>query len=179
MFIRLSAVLLALVAGALLLDAVALVPFWEALPPAGVSAWFSRHAWRIDWLTGVLVVLAVLAAFGGLVQAWSDPRARLRMGLALAAAAGLAAIGGFFHWPTARLLATPDGVPAARLPTVLWQWSAWEWVRVLLAAGGCWAAIGATGPFGPPAKRKGARAPRKAGVPRARKSRPPVVETQI
>jgi len=175
MLIRLSAVLLALVAGALLLDAVALVPFWQSLPPAGVSAWFGRHAWRIDWLTAVLFALAAVVTAGGVVQAWSEPSRRARMALAFAAALGLGAIWGLYHWPTARLLATPDGVPAARIPTVVWQWSAWEWLRVVLAAAGSWAAVSATAPPAVPVRRKGARAPRKAGPPRPRKPRPPAV----
>lgn len=169
MLVRLSAVLLALLAGVMLLDAAALVPFWQSLPPPGVNEWFGRHAWRIDWLTAVIVVLACLAAMGGVAEVWQERDRRVRMTLACVAVLGIAAIGGFFHWPMSRLLATPDGVPAGRVAPVLWQWSAWEWLRVLLAVAGCAAAISATRP--PPTSRS--KPPRARGKqsPRRRRQR--------
>src|SRR5437870_1934362 len=45
-----SAFLLGLLAGSMLLIALAVAPFWQSLPPAEFRAWFAAHAFRIGRL---------------------------------------------------------------------------------------------------------------------------------
>ena len=45
-----SAFLLGLLAGAMLLIALAVAPFWQSLPPAEFRAWFAANAFRIGRL---------------------------------------------------------------------------------------------------------------------------------
>src|SRR5207244_2241495 len=45
-----SAFLLGLLAGAMLLIALAVAPFWQSLPPAEFRAWFAANAFRVGRL---------------------------------------------------------------------------------------------------------------------------------
>src|SRR5882724_8207910 len=59
-----SAFLLGLLAGAMLLIAFAVAPFWQSLPPAEFRAWFAANAFRIGRLMIPLGAGAALAARG-------------------------------------------------------------------------------------------------------------------
>src|SRR5207247_10844602 len=60
-----SAFLLGLLAGAMLLIALAVAPFWQSLPPAEFRAWFVPNAFRIGRLmipVGAAAAPAAVAA---------------------------------------------------------------------------------------------------------------------
>jgi hypothetical protein len=62
----LAAFPLGLLTGAMLVIAVALVPFWQSIDPLGLSRWFAAHSGRIGRLMvplgGLAVLTTVLAA---------------------------------------------------------------------------------------------------------------------
>jgi hypothetical protein len=57
-----------LLAGAMLFIAVALMPFWQQLPPAEFRAWFAAHSGRIAELMFSLGIAAVLLSLSALIR---------------------------------------------------------------------------------------------------------------
>src|SRR5437899_2477688 len=84
-----SAFLLGLLAGAMLLIALAVAPFWQSLPPAEFRAWFAANAFRIGRL---MVPLGAAAALAAVAAALAGRRAPARPSLLRAAAGGPGAI---------------------------------------------------------------------------------------
>jgi hypothetical protein len=134
-----SAFLLGLLAGAMLLIALAVAPFWQSLPPAEFRAWFAANAFRIGRLMIPLGAASALAAvvaalLGRGLPTWPS---HLR---AAACALGIGAITLAVNEPANERFAT--GVltdPETR--TLLARWVAWHWVRVALGIGGFAAAL--------------------------------------
>src|SRR5438093_8563443 len=85
---RVSALLLGLVTGAMLFIAVALVPFWRALPPAEFRAWFAANVFQIGALMFPLGVAAAIASATSFVLGRRLPSRTWR----LTAAAGAVAV---------------------------------------------------------------------------------------
>ena len=102
MLAQLAAFLLGLLAGGMLVIAVVLVPFWSALPPADLRAWFARHAGR----TGALMFPLGAAATAAAAAAWLADRARWPA-LAAGAAAGVVAVTLLVNEPANRRFAGP------------------------------------------------------------------------
>src|SRR5438552_3407732 len=81
------ALFLGLLAGAMLVIGVVLLPFWSGLPPVELRTWFARHAGR----TGALMFPLGGAAMGAAAGAWLAVGGRWSS-LAAAAAAGVVAV---------------------------------------------------------------------------------------
>src|SRR5207245_10618722 len=86
-----SAFLLGLLAGAMLLIALAVAPFWQSLPPAEFRAWFAANAFRIGRLMIPLGAPAALAAVAAALAARRPPARRSHL-RAAACPLGVAAI---------------------------------------------------------------------------------------
>ena len=126
----LSAVLVGLLAGAMVLIEVVLVPFWRGLPPAEFRAWFTAHADRIRSLMVPLGAGAGGVAVASAVAALAEGREGVPA--ALVAAAGSVGVVGITvtvnepanHAFTSGAL-TDDATSA-----LLARWARWHHVRV-------------------------------------------------
>ena len=124
----LAALLLGLLAGAMLVIAVVLVPFWSGLPPAELRTWFARHAGRTGALMFPLGGAAMVAAAG----TWLAIRGRWPA-LAAAAAAGVVAVTLLVNEPANRRFAAPAYYMSdADTVALLGRWRRWHWLRVAL-----------------------------------------------
>src|SRR5437867_9603341 len=135
-----SALLLALLAGAMLLIALALAPFWQSLPPAEFRAWFAANAFRIGRLMIPLGAAAALAAVAAALAAsgLSTQRSHLR---AAACALGVGIITLAVNEPANERFAAPGVLGDAETRALLARWVAWHWVRVGLGLSGFVAAL--------------------------------------
>ncbi|MBI1816193.1 MAG: DUF1772 domain-containing protein [Deltaproteobacteria bacterium] len=130
-----TVVLLGLLAGAMLLIAVAFVGYWQSLEPEAFLAWFATHAHRIGVLMVPLGAAATAAAIlsavvtwriGGSVRAWALTSAVLAL---LVVAVYFAA-----HAPRNIVFAARSVAPE-NVSRELGTWATWHWVRVLLGVG--------------------------------------------
>jgi len=133
-----SAFLLGLLAGAMLLIALAVAPFWQSLPPAEFRTWFGAHAFRIGRL---MIPLGAGAAFAVAALAARGLPTRGSHLSAAACALGVALITLAVAEPANERFAAPDGLGDAETRALLARWVAWHWVRVGLGLGGFGAAL--------------------------------------
>ena len=127
----LAALLTGLLAGAMLVIGVVLVPFWQELPPAEFRAWFAAHWVRIGALMFPLGVASVLATFAALVPNRSGPN-RMSYTVAFAAALAVVIITITINEPANIRFAAPGGLSDAETITLLANWKVWHWIRVTL-----------------------------------------------
>src|SRR3989442_11370139 len=101
-----AAFLLGLLAGAMLLIALAVAPFWQSQPPAEFRAWFAANAFRIGRL---MIPLGAAAALAAVVAALAAPGLSTRRSHlpAAAGALGAAAITLAVHEPAHERFAVP------------------------------------------------------------------------
>ncbi len=135
-----SALFLGLLSGAMLLIAVALVPFWRALPPAAFRAWFEVNAARIGHLMIPLGGGAALASLLALVFGRASPR-RTALVSAAAAAVGVGLVTLLVNEPANERFVTPGALDDAATRTLLARWASWHWLRVALGLAGFSAAL--------------------------------------
>jgi len=140
MLAYLAALLLGLLAGAMLVIAVVLVPFWHALPPPELRGWFARHAGRTGALMFPLGGTALVAA----VAAWVTTRSASGA-LAAGAAAGVVAVTLLFNEPANRRFAGPVYLSDADAVALLGRWRRWHWLRAGLGLVAFAAALVAVG----------------------------------
>jgi len=140
MLAHLAASLLGLLAGAMLVIAVVLVPFWSVLTPTELRTWFARHAGRIGALMFPLGAAAMVAA----AAAWLAHRGRWPA-LAAGAAAGVVAVTLLVNEPANRRFAGPVYLSDADTVALLGRWRRWHWLRVALGLVAFAAALGALG----------------------------------
>ncbi len=135
-----SAFLLGLLAGAMLLIALAVVPFWQSLPPAEFRAWFAANSSRIGRLMIPLGAGAALAALAAALAARGLPTRRSHL-RAAACALGVAVITLAVNEPANERFAAPGALGDAETRALLTRWVAWHWVRIALGVGGFLAAL--------------------------------------
>ena len=130
-----SALLLGLLTGAMLLIALAVVPFWQSLPPAEFRAWFAANSYRIGRLmiplgaaAAAAGVTAALAGRGGPAWGWQL--------ITAACALGIAAITLAINEPANGRFATRAALTDAETSALLARWVVWHWVRVALGLAG-------------------------------------------
>ena len=140
MLAHLAACLLGLLGGAMLVIAIVLVPFWSALPPVELRAWFGRHAGR----TGALMFPLGGAALAAAAAAWLVARARWPA-LAAGAATGVVAVTLLVNEPANRRFAGPVYLSDADVVALLGRWRRWHWLRVTLGLVAFGAALRALG----------------------------------
>ena len=140
MIARAAAALLGLLAGAMLLIATVLVPFWRGAPAAEFRGWFTAHAPRIRRVMVTLGAVATATTAAALVV---TPAARGRLALATLGILGVDAVTVAVNEPANSRLVAPD-VTDGETRALLDRWRRWHWVRVVLglvALGGALAAI--------------------------------------
>jgi len=137
---RLACLFLGLLSGAMAAIAVALVPFWTALPPAEFRTWFAVHAPRIGALMFPLGGGAALFATAALVLGWGGP-ARVWLGLAAAGVLGVAAVTMLVNEPANARFAAPGALTDAETVALLARWRWWHGVRLALGLAGFYASL--------------------------------------
>jgi hypothetical protein len=144
---HLSALVLGLLAGAMLLVAATLFPYWRSLPPADFRLWFAAHSGRIGAVMLPLGAAAVVIATGALVLARSTP-ARGWLAAAAAGAIGVAAVTLLVNEPANHLFAGAALLTDAETRALLARWGRWHVVRLVLGTGGFVAALRAVAALG-------------------------------
>ena len=134
-----TAVLIGLLAGAMLLIAVAVVPFWRSLPPAEFRRWFFAHSRRIGRMmiplggSTALLSIAALVASGSGARYWS-------IGAALAAIA-IGAITLLVNEPANERFAATNDLTDTETVALLQRWVTFHWIRVALGIAGLACAV--------------------------------------
>lgn len=129
LFAFLAAASLGLLAGAMLLIAVAIAPFWAALEPMEFARWFQQYSpllGRVMLPLGASSTLLVLAA------AWfarsASPSSFPWLALAAALAVGVAAVYPLYFTSANAALAS-GSLDASQVAAELGRWRAWHWAR--------------------------------------------------
>ena len=135
-----SAWLVGILTGAMLLIAVALVPFWRSLPPAEFRAWFAAHAFRIARLMVPLGAGSMVAALGALGAGRRTPD-RGWLALAAGGAVGIVVVTLVVNEPANERFAAATGLSDAETVVLLGRWSTWHWARVVLGGASFYAAV--------------------------------------
>lgn len=140
--LKASIVLLGVFAGAMLTEAMVLVPYWRSLAPAEFFAWYAANDRRLlgyfGPLTAVTAIVVVAAAIAAL--ATGHPGGASALVAALLMVPVVASFPLYFKRANERFATAsiaPDEVAAE-----LARWSSWHWVRtgisfVALAVAGC------------------------------------------
>jgi hypothetical protein len=128
----LSAAGLALFVGALLTEAVVLVPMWRSLQPQEFFVLHAAHAHRLYKffapLTAGATILAVVAAFTSVTWGHSG-----RLASVVAAALALVILSTYFlYFQRANASFAEAGVSHENLPAELARWAAWHWFRTVI-----------------------------------------------
>ena len=127
----LSAAALALFVGALLTEAIVLVPMWQALQPSEFFTLHAAHAHRLYGFFAPLTVSATVLAVAAAVAAVVTDRSRS----AAPVAAGLLALvilaTYFLYFQRANASFAAASVPPQALPAELARWAAWHWFRTI------------------------------------------------
>ena len=140
MLAHLTALLLGLLAGAMLIIGVVLLPFWHALPPAELRGWFARHAGRTGALMFPLGGTALVAALAACVTRRTSSAV-----VAAVAAAGVVAVTLLVNEPANQRFAGPVYLSDADTVALLGRWRRWHWLRVGLGLVAFAAALTAVG----------------------------------
>ena len=121
---------LGLSAGAMLAEAVLLVPYWRSLPPSDFLRWFAANETRLTAFYGPLEIAgAVLALVAAGASAVGRHRSTRPLALAaLLAVVVLAMYPLYFEDVNAGFVA--GTIDPAAVANELARWSAWQWVRV-------------------------------------------------
>ena len=134
-----TAVLIGLLAGAMLLIAVAVVPFWRSLPPDEFRRWFFAHSRRIGRMMIPLGGSTALLSIAALVASGSGAR-RWSFGAALAATA-IGAITLLVNEPANERFAATNDLTDTETVALLQRWVTFHWIRVALGIAGLACAV--------------------------------------
>ena len=122
---------LGLSAGALLAEAVLLVPWWRAMEPGAFLAWYPEHADSLFRFFAPLEIGAGVLAVAATAVAW---RSEARSPLAVATALTLAVLLAFpLYFGAANTSFVEGSLARGEVAGELARWSAWHWGRTVLA----------------------------------------------
>jgi hypothetical protein len=143
----LAAIALGLQAGALLAEALVLVPSWRALEATDFLRWYERNGPLLLRFFGPLEVAAtgfvLLAAASSFFT--NHPG---RLAMALASLLALAVLLSFpIYFRSANESFAKATIPAAQVSAELRRWAAWHWARTGLAIAAFVSALVAVGGF--------------------------------
>jgi hypothetical protein len=139
-----SVVFLGLLAGAMLLVGVVLVPFWRALPPAEFRAWFAANAFRIGAVMFPLGGGAALAAVATVILGRREP-SRAWLVVAATGALGVLTVTALVNEPANERFAVPSALGDHETQVLLGRWAMFHWVRLGFGLAGFYAAVRALG----------------------------------
>jgi hypothetical protein len=127
----LATVLAGLLAGAMILIDVVLLPFWRGVPPEQFRTWFGAHSDRIRTLMIPLGAgAAAVSTASAVVQTAKGPRAGVAS-VGAAAAAGVVAITITVNEPMNHRF-TAEHLADAETADLLERWARWHRLRVAL-----------------------------------------------
>lgn len=135
-----SALLLGLLSGAMLLIAVSFVPFWRSMAPAEFRSWFSANSFSIGALMFPLGTASAVAS----VAAWmfaQEKAMRRWLLFAMLGAQGVVLVTLAINEPANRLFAAPGALNDADTTALLTHWIVWHWIRLLLGMGAFYSAV--------------------------------------
>jgi Anthrone oxygenase len=137
---HLSAVLLGLLSGAMLLIAVSFVPLWRSMPPAEFRNWFSANSFSFGALMFPLGTASAVSS----VAAWMFSQGKTMRGwllFSMLSAQGVVLITLAINEPANRLFAEPGVLNDAETSALLTRWIVWHWIRLLFGMGAFYAAV--------------------------------------
>jgi hypothetical protein len=128
----LAAAALALFVGALLTEAMVLVPLWQTLQPQDFYTLHAAHAHRLYAFFAPLTVSATVLAVAAAVTAVVTDRSG-RSASVVAAALALVILSTYFlYFQRANASFAAASVPHEALPAALARWAAWHWFRTVV-----------------------------------------------
>jgi hypothetical protein len=115
--------------GAELTEALVLVPFWRALPPAEFLGWYAANDRRLLGFFGPLTsVTALLALAAALASLWQGHPGR--WAAVAAAVLAVAVVASFFlYFRDVNASFAAATIRAEDVGAELGRWSAWHWLR--------------------------------------------------
>jgi hypothetical protein len=133
--IVLAVIALGLSAGAVLCEAMVLVPFWRSMQPESFLAWYRQHAaLLLRFFAPLEIIAAGSAVLAALVSWFSDPGASGL--LALSALLGVLVLATFpLYFQRANASFAMGTIATTEVGRELHRWSRWHWLRVVLAVG--------------------------------------------
>lgn len=136
-----SAACLGVLAGAMLLIAVSVVPFWQSLEPPEFLSWFARYSSLIGGLMVPLGAIATLTTVVAALSAWRTTASGARWFLvASALVVGVALVYPLYFSSANEAFVQGTLVPA-EVPQELLRWRAWHWARTVAGLGAFLAAL--------------------------------------
>ena len=136
-----SAVLVGLLAGAMVLIKVVLVPFWRGAPPAAFRDWFTAHSGRIRALMVPLGTGAgIVAAASAVAHVAQGSRAARASVAAAGATAGVVGITVAVNEPANERF-TAGALTDSETAQLLGRWARWHDARVILGLAATLAAV--------------------------------------
>jgi hypothetical protein len=136
-----TAVLVGLLAGGMVLIEVVLVPFWRGAPAAEFRDWFAAHSGRLRALMAPLGAGAgVVAAASALAHVAEENKGAPASVAAAGATAGVVGITVAVNEPANRRFAT-GGLTDDETAELLGRWARWHHARVVLGLAAAGAAV--------------------------------------
>ena len=128
----LSAAGLALFVGALLTEAVVLVPMWRAMQSQEFFTLHAAHAHRLYTFFAPLTVSATLLAVAAAITAVAMDRSHRAASLVAAALALVILSTYFLYFQRANASFAAASITHDALPAELARWAAWHWFRTTI-----------------------------------------------
>jgi hypothetical protein len=128
----LAAAGLALFVGALLTEALVLVPMWRAMQPQEFFTLHAAHAHRLYTFFAPLTVSATLLAVAAAITALITDRSRSSASLVAAGLALVVLSTYFLYFQRANAGFAAASVTHDALPAELARWAAWHWFRTTI-----------------------------------------------
>lgn len=128
----LSAASLALFVGALLTEAMVMVPMWRTLQPQEFYKLHAAHAHRLYRFFAPLTVIATLITVAAAIVAVAADRPE-RVASVVAAALALVILSTYFlYFQRANAQFAEASIAHEELPAELSRWAAWHWFRTIV-----------------------------------------------
>jgi len=129
----LSLAALGVYAGAMLTEAMILVPFWQSVPAGEFFAWYGANDKRLlDYFGAVTSIMAVLALAASGASLWEGHPGRWYTVFTAAVAVGLVLLFPFYFAEVNAAFAA-SAIPAAELPAALSSWALVHWIRTIFS----------------------------------------------
>lgn len=129
----LSLAALGVYAGAMLTEAMVLVPHWQSLPADDFFAWYAANDKRLlDYFGAVTSIMAVLALAASGASLWEGHPARWYTVFVAVVAVGLVLLFPLYFADVNAAFAA-GAVPTAELPAALSSWAFLHWIRTVFS----------------------------------------------
>ena len=128
----LSAAGLALFVGALLTEAMVLVPMWRALQPQEFFTLHAEHAHRLYIFFAPLTVSATLLAVAAAITSVATDRSQSSASVVAAVLALVILSTYFLYFQRANASFAEASITHEALPAELARWASWHWFRTVI-----------------------------------------------